>query len=844
MDRTGVDWLSDESADGWWSLDADALVSMLGVGREGLTSPEASTRLTRSPQPVGRQMSSDIELLVRQFRSPILMLLIAAAVLSQLLGEKVDAAIIAVIVLTSGVLGFFQERGAVRAVHSLMSSVQIHCRAIRDGVPREIALREIVRGDVVELHAGDVIPGDCLVLEANEMRVDESALTGEAYPRHKRPGVVDRLAPLVDRTNAVHFGTHVVSGEGRVLVVDTGAATEFGRVASHVAARHVPTSFERGVTQFGVLLLRSTAVLVASVFVTNLVLHRPFIESLLFSLALAVGLTPQMLPAIVTLSLSRGATEMAHRRVIVKRLEAIEDIGGIDVLCTDKTGTLTIGAVALDAALDVDGREDGEVARLAWLNANHQTGFLNPVDQAVMSSVEQPRDGGRRVAEMPYDFERKRLSVAVAVGGTTLMITKGAFEKVLDVCDTVRGRPVGPERSRLREMVADMSAQGLRVLGIATRPLVLDGDDVHLDEAGMDFVGFLTFLDPPKPGAREAIIRLAGLNISTRLVTGDHRLAARHIADLVGIPCERILTGAEIGQLDDESLQARVLDTGVFAEVTPIDKERVVRALSRSGRSVAFLGDGINDAPAIHAADVGISVDTAVDVAKESADVVLLDKELGVIGDGVEAGRRIFANTLKYVYVTTSANFGNMLSMAAAALFLPFLPLMPAQILLLNFMSDIPGTTIATDRVDEEQLRTSRRWDIHAVRSFMIVFGVTSAVFDLMTFAILRWGFDADATSFRSGWFVESTVTELAAMLVLRTSRTFHRSRPSAPLAVSSVVVLGATIGIPYSPLAGPLGLDGPSWLLMAALLGVTVGYVFATEFAKRRFPRLLGAYG
>ena len=837
-----------QSVERWWADDIGIVFSAVGSGPTGLTGVEAVRRLGESPAPIGRQMSSDVELVVRQFRSPILLLLIAAAVLSQVLGEKVDAAIIAVIVAGSGVLGFFQERGAVRAVHSLMTSVQIHCQVWRDGTPIAVAVRDVVRGDVVDLRAGDVIPGDGVVIEANDLRVDESALTGEAYPRHKRQGVVDANAALVDRTNSVHLGTHVVSGEGRVLVVNTGSETEFGRVASHVAARHVPTSFERGVTQFGLLLLRSTAVLVVSVFVVNLVLHRPFIDSLLFSLALAVGLTPQMLPAIVTLSLSRGATEMARRRVIVKRLEAIEDIGGIDVLCTDKTGTLTAGAVALDAALDPNGSVDADVSRLAWLNAHHQTGFPNPVDDAVLSSVSVSVsarwDVGRRVAEIPYDFERKRLSVVVSSVDGVVMITKGAVEKVFEVCTTLRGRPIEGELDRLRAVVSDLSSSGLRVLGVASRPVSGDHSDPHFDEAGLDFVGFLTFLDPPKPGAREAIARLAGLNVSTRLVTGDHRLAARHIADLMGIPCDRILTGTDIAGLTDRELAEQVGEVSVYAEVTPIDKERIVRSFSRSGHSVAFLGDGINDAPAIHAADVGISVDTAVDVAKESADVVLLDKELEVIGDGVEAGRRIFANTLKYVYVTTSANFGNMLSMATAALFLPFLPLLPAQILLLNFLSDIPGTTIATDLVDAEQLRTSRRWDIRAVRSFMIVFGVTSAVFDFTTFAVLRLGFHADPTDFRSGWFVESTITELAAMLVLRTARPFHRSRPSSALALSSALVLAVTVVIPYSPLASPLGLDGPRPATMLALAAITVAYVGATELAKRTFPRLLGAYG
>ena len=828
----------------WWSLTSDELLDDIGSDVTGLTSAEAERRLADSPRPVGRQLSPDLELLLRQFRSPILLLLMAAAALSQVLGEQVDAVIIAVIVLASGVLGFVQERGAVRVVHSLMTSVQIHCRVTRDGVVVEIPVGSVVRGDVVEVRAGDMIPGDSRVIEANDLLVDESALTGEAYPRRKRPGTLAADTALVDRTNSVHFGTHVVSGQGRVLVFDTGSATEFGRVVSHVASRHVPTSFERGVNQFGLLLMRWTAILVFSVFVFNVLLRRPVVDSFLFSLALAVGLTPQMLPAIVTLSLSHGATELARRRVIVKRLEAIEDIGGIDVLCTDKTGTLTIGAVALDRAIGVNGVADTEVERLAWLNAHLQTGFGNPIDDAVILAIPQPLDCGSRISEIPYDFERKRLTVVARVSAGVEMITKGAVEKVLESSDTVGGRPKVEEIERVRHTVAELSARGMRVLGVALRTTDVPDDGSRPVESGFDFVGFLTFLDPPKPGVREAIGRLANSGISTRLVTGDHRLAAAHIADLVGLPSHDLLTGGEIDQLSDDELRAKAKMVVVFAEVTPMHKERIVMALSDLGHSVAFLGDGINDAPALHAADVGISVDTAVDVAKDAADIVLLDKELGVIGDGVESGRRIFANTLKYVYVTTSANFGNMLSMAAAAVVLPFLPLLPAQILLLNFLSDIPGTTIATDRVDEEQIRVSRHWDIRTVRAFMIVFGATSAVFDVMTFAVLRLGFAADPVDFRSGWFVESTITELAAMLVLRTARPFRRSRPSSALAVSSVSVLLVTVAIPFSPLATALGFASPSLAVLLSLAGITVAYVAATELAKKRFRWLLGAFG
>ena len=819
-----------------WSVDDHQVLGLLHSSDDGLGAAEAARRLVDAPAPLGTTRSSDLELFVRQFRSPILLLLVAAAILSAGLGETTDAVIITVIVAASGVLGFVQERGAVRAVEALMSSVRVHARVHRDGVVCEVPLTDVVAGDVVELGAGDVVPGDGRVLDANAMLVDESALTGEAYPRRKRPGVVPADATLVARTNSVHLGTHVVSGEGRIVVVATGADTELGRVSQHLATRHVPTSFERGITAFGFLLLRATAVLVAAIFITNLVLHRPFVESLLFSLALAVGLTPQMLPAIVTLSLSRGASAMAQRRVIVKRLDAIEDIGSLDVLCTDKTGTLTTGAVGLDAALGTDGEPSAHVARLAWWNAHLQAGSDNPIDAAICAAgAPTTDDAATRLGEVPYDFSRKRLSVAVATPDGALLVTKGAFESVLACCPGATAEPA-------RERFAALSAQGFRVLGIAHRDLG-DVDPTTLtaaDEHDLVFDGFLTFSDPPKPGARDAVARLMAASVSVRLVTGDNRLAAAHIAAHMGLAVDDVMVGAEVAALDDAALAARADGVAVFAEIEPIHKERIVRALSAAGHTVGFLGDGINDALALHVADVGISVDTATDVAKQTADLVLLDKDLAVLSDGIVEGRRVFANTLKYVYVTTSANFGNMLSMAAAAALLPFLPLLPTQILLLNFLSDVPGTTIATDRVDPEQITTPHRWHIRHVRDFMLVFGIISTAFDLLTFAVLRFGFRASATDFRSGWFVESTVTELAVMLVLRTRRTFLRSRPSAALAISSGLVLLVTVALPYSPLAGPLGLDGPRLLVLAALVGITTGYVLVTESVKKAFPRLL----
>jgi Mg2+-importing ATPase len=698
---------------------------------------------------------------------------------------------------------------------------------------------EVVTGDIVLLRAGDVIPADCRVIESRSLQVDESSLTGEPFPVEKKPDPVPAETPPPKRTSALFMGTHVVSGSGSAVVVQTGRATEYAAVAARLGAREVTTGFERGITRFGLLLARVMAVLVSTIFVVNLVLHRPVIDSLLFSLALAVGLTPQLLPAIVSLSLSAGARRMAGRKVIVKRLDAIEDFGAMTVLFTDKTGTITSGSVQLADALDPDGRRSDEVARLARLNAGLQRGYANPLDQAIMAGAPAV-DERLRIAEVPYDFQRRRLSVLVDEHGTATLVTKGALSSVLEVCATARtargDEPIDAVRDAVQRQHADLSSRGHRVLGLAVRALPGRRDATVADETGMTLVGLLAFADPPKSDAASAIRNLADLGISVRLITGDNRLAAAYISGQVGLTGEPLL-GPDIERMSDDELAERASRTQVFAEVEPLHKERVVRALRTSGTVVGYLGDGINDAPALHAADVGISVDTAVDVAKQSASIVLLEKDLSVVADGVRRGRRTFANTLKYVRVNTSAAFGNVLSMTAAAAFLPFLPLLPRQILLLNFLSDIPYTTIATDRVDPEQIQRPRAWNLRTVRNFMIVYGVLSSVFDVATFLTLRLGFGAGPEVFRTGWFIESTATELAVLLVLRTNRPFLRSRPARALLISSALLAAVTVALPYTPLARPLGFVPLTGVILATLAGLTIVYVLANEVVKRILP-------
>jgi P-type Mg2+ transporter len=836
-------WAVDQAAT--WGMATDAAFERLGSVSTGLTAAQARLRRAElGPNTVApRRRSGSLALLLRQFTSPIVLVLIFATILSGLLGDVTDAVIILAIISLSGLLGFWQERGATRAVEALLAVVRVKAEVLRDGTMTEVAVEDVVPGDVVLLTAGDVVPGDCLVLESRTLLVDEAALTGETFPAEKSPGTVPAGTPIGQRTNALFLGTHVVSGTVRALVVATGRATELGRVSGRLAEPPVTTGFERGMTAFGYLLVRAMVVLVVLIFIVNLVLARPLIDSALFSLALAVGLTPQLLPAIVTISLSQGARLMAGHRVIVKRLDAIEDFGAMAVLCTDKTGTMTTGQVVLEGALTVDGRPSQRVARLAYLNARFQTGFANPIDAAIVAGSGQDPGPERRLDELPYDFSRKRLSVLVEEAGVARIVAKGALESVLAVCTRAElpsGEPVDVEqvRSRITNEFQALSAQGYRVLGIASRDAGAATQLAAADESELVFAGFLTFLDPPKPGADAALHDLAAAGISVRMITGDNRLAAAHVGAMVGLDASATLTGQEIGGLDDRTLAERAATTTIFAEVEPVAKERIIRALRASGQVVGYLGDGINDAPALHAADVGISVDTAVDVAKQAAAIVLLDKDLRVLLHGVRQGRRTFANTMKYVFTTTSANFGNMLSMAIAAAVLPFLPLLAGQILLINFLTDFPATTIATDEVDPEQLEQPHSWDIGFVRSFMIVFGGVSSAFDLLTFTVLRLGFGADALLFRSGWFLESVATELAVLFVLRTRRPFFRSRPSRLLVLSSVAVGALTFAIPYSPLAGPLELTGPSAAVVAALLAITALYVAASELTKRRFYR------
>ncbi len=842
-------------AEAYWCQEASTLLAALATSRRGLAATEAATRLERvGPNVVEEQREvAALRLLLHQFASPLVLILVFGAAISLFVRDWVDAAIILVIVLGSALLGFTQEYRASAAVAELRKRLALTARVRRDGVVQTVVTREIVPGDVIELSAGNLVPADGVILDARDFLVTEASLTGESMPVEKQPGAVSAEAPLSDRTNCAFTGTSVRSGTALVLVVRTGSATVFGEVASRLRVRPPEPEFARGVRQFGYLLVRIMVVMVFFVLAVNQMLGRPAIESLLFAVALAVGISPELLPAIVSVTLAHGARAMAQRGVIVRHLEAIEGLGSIDVLCTDKTGTMTAGVMALDAAVDTEGAPSAEVLRLAYLNAALETGIDNPLDAALVTAGEKAglaTAGCTKIDEIPYDFLRKRLTIVIASdedAGRHRIIMKGAFANVLGTCTALlRGGAEVALDNRLRENLEsyfrDKGTEGFRVLALATKDVPAQDRYLPGDETGMTLAGFLLFFDPPKIQAAQTVRDLAARGVRIKIITGDNRYVAGHVAATIGLDPAAMLTGTAIARLRDESLWHLAPRTDLFVEVDPQQKERIVRALQRTGHSVGYLGDGINDAPALHAADVGISVDSAVDVARESADVVLLQPDLDVLRRGVDDGRRTFANTLKYISITTSANFGNMVSMALATPVLPFLPLAAKQILLNNFLSDLPSIAISTDRVDAVRVARAQRWDVAEVRRFMIVFGLISTAFDLLTFFVLLRVFDATEATFQTGWFVVSLLTELAVLLVLRTHGPALRSVPGAMLLWTTIVVAGFAVAAPFIlPFAQVFGFVPLGWPLLIAMIAIVLGYVFATEVAKRWFYRERG---
>jgi Mg2+-importing ATPase len=826
----------------YWALGAADVTTRLDSGPQGLSEAEATRRLAEFGSNVLREHRglSRLNVLARQVTSPLLLLLVFAAGASMLTGEWLDAAIVLLIVCATAGVGYSREYSAQTVAAALRARLHVRSTVLRDGQARHVPMEAIVPGDVVLLSAGSLVPADALVVEATDFFVSEAVLTGESFPVQKQPSVLDAATALSRRTNCVFLGTNVRSGTARCLVVATGPATEFGTIAHRLTLRPPETEFDRGIRHFGYLLTSAMLIMLFLVFVAHMLRGRPPVETLLFAVALAVGLSPELLPAILSVNLARAAEMMARRGVLVRRLNAIENLGSMNVLCTDKTGTLTEGVVQLEGAYDAAGQPSEAVLELGAWNAALQAGIISPLDDAIAQARTPDLGQARKLGEIPFDFVRKRVSVVMRSAGGVQLVTKGAFHHVLEICASLdHGVPLdGAARKALERRYEEWTSRGIRVLAIATRAVPEQPTYCRDDERDMTFMGCLAFLDRPKEGVAEAIAELGRLGVSIKLITGDSRLVAEHVAKLVGLRAGRIVTGQQLDELHDEALWSVAEKTDLFVEVDPNQKERIILSLKKMGHVVGFLGDGVNDAPAMHAADTSLSVADAVDVAREAADFVLLDRGLDVIRRGIEEGRHTFANTLKYVLITTSANLGNMVSMAAASLFLPFLPLTAGQILLNNFLSDVPAVGIADDRVDRELMDRPRRWDMRFIGRYMVAFGALSSVFDFLTFGALLAVFRATPDVFRTTWFVESLLTELVVALVIRTRRPFFRSRPGRLLLISTMTLVAIAFLLPYLPFAGVFGFVPLPGVLIATIAVIAALYVVATELQKQWFYR------
>jgi P-type Mg2+ transporter len=823
------------------ALPGEKVLGGLGVGQDGLSTGEAARRLARcGPNAVVTHRARLLLVLWHQLRSPLLGLLLAAAVASYFVGERSDAVIIGVIVALSVGLGFVNEYRAEKAAEALHSQIHHRALAIRGGHPVAVDVTALVPGDIVELRLGDIVPADVRLLQVSGLECDESVLTGESLPVDKDTAPVPAGTPLAELSGCALMGTVVHAGSGRGVVTAAGAGTRFGGIAAGLGAHQTETQFQVGLRRFSMLLVYVAAALTTSIFVINVVLHRPILDALLFSLAIAVGITPQLLPAVVSMSLAAGSRQMARRKVLVKRLVCIEDLGDIDTLFTDKTGTLTQGRISFMRAIGTD--PAAADAPLRWgltcteatVEGGHAVGG-NPLDLALWDSPAALTQRAAlaedtRLSVLPFDHDRRLVSVLVRDRhGAQTIVTKGAPEAVLERC-------VDVPATATAALAAEFTA-GNRVVAVATRPAPDLTQLTPADEHDLRLAGLLVFLDPPKPDAAAALARLAGLGITVKIVTGDNPAVAAKVCHDLGLPTGTVLTGTDIDALDDTQLAAAITTTTVFARVSPEHKARIVRLQRLSGADVAFLGDGVNDALALHTADVGISVDSATDVAKDAADVILLEKDLDVLADGVVEGRRIFANTIKYVLMGTSSNFGNMFSAAGASLFLTFLPMLPSQILLNNLLYDTSQLAIPTDNVDEDQLRRPSHWDIRFIRRFMLYFGPFSSVFDFATFAVMLWIFHSGPAQFRTGWFVESLATQTLVIFAIRTRRIpFFRSHPSLPLTLAALGVAAVGAVLPATPLAHVLGFHPLPGGFFAALAVMVACYLVLIEVGKRLF--------
>ena len=831
----------------FWTYESKDMLKKLNADENGLSGREAEKRIDEYGQNIleERRSSSNLEMFINQFKNPIIIILIFAAFLSIFLKDYTDGIIILIIIMISSLLSYSHESKANNAVKKLLSSVSVTSSVLRDGKFEEIDNAMLTVGDIIKVKTGDMIPADCLIIEANSLSMDESSLTGETFPVEKNNQKVSADTVLSNRKNSLWMGTHVISGSGRAVVVNLAKDSEFGKITASLGEKDSATDFEKGIKSFGNLILHVTTFLIGLIFVFNIFLNKPFLESFMFALALSVGLTPQMLPAIISVNLSQGAKRMSEQGVIVKKLNAIENFGSMTVMCSDKTGTITQGKVKLDGALDCNGNKSDNIYRLAAINSYFQEGYANPIDSAILDTRTDDFSNYEKLSEIPYSFETKLLSVIVRTDRNSsvrnIMVTKGALTNVLDVCKTYENSDnsvgnIEDVKSQILDMFDKYSSQGYRVLGVAYK-LIEDDADVKIQKAeDMIFAGLLLFIDPLKDDIKDVVAEMNRLGVSLKMITGDNHLIAKNIGAQIGLNPGKILLGDELDSYSISQLNKKVLDIDIFAEISPNQKEKIIMAYKQAGEIVGYMGDGINDSPAIKQADVGVSVNTAADTAKDAASIVLLKNSLKVLISGINEGRRTFINTLKYIFIATSANFGNMFSMAGASLFLNFLPLLPKQILLTNLMTDFPSLQIASDSVDEEWLKRPVKWDMKFIKKFMILFGIISSVFDYMTFAVLLFIFKANEETFHTGWMLESIISAMVVMIIVRTARPVFASRPNSKLLIAIVGVAVALLAIIYSPINIYLGLISLPIKLLLALLGVSLIYALTAEILKKSF--------
>jgi len=828
------------------SLPSDELFACLSTSLSGLSSEEAEERLGiyGYNELAKRKKRMAIIDFLSHFRSPLIVILLIAGLIAGFLGEIINVAIIFSIVFVSVILDFYQESKAEKAAEMLKEKVTTTATVLRDGAKQEVKLSEIVPGDVVYLSAGDVAPADARVITAKDLFVNQSTLTGESFPVEKTsaPLKTKELSPA-EWNNCLFMGTSVVSGTATAVVLKTGGRTEYGKIAKRLVAKEPETEFERGIKGFGFLIMQVTFLLVIFVFFINALYKRDVLESLLFAVALAVGLTPELLPMIITVNLSKGAIAMSKKGVIVKRLASIENFGSMNILCTDKTGTLTENKIKLVLHVDIEGNDDEKVLLHSYLNSYYQTGLKSPLDEAILAYKNIDVKCYQKIDEVPFDFVRRRVSVVVECEGQRFFIAKGAPEEIAKVCfyceleDKIFDL-TEEFRRKIEQKYYDLSAEGFRVLAVSYKRLKEEKPVYTVnDENDMVFLGFVAFLDPPKETARESLQLLNNAGIELKILTGDNELVTRKTCEYLGFEIKGVVLGSEIAQMHDETLQRVVEDANVYARVTPAQKDRIITALRNNGHVVGFLGDGINDAPSMKTADIGISVDNAVDVAKESADIILLQKSLRVLDEGVLEGRKTFGNTMKYVMMGVSSNFGNMFSVAGASLFLPFLPMLPIQILLNNLLYDFSQSTITTDIVDSEYVEKPKRWDISFIRKFMIFLGPVSSIFDFLTFFIMLLVFQATEPLFQTAWFLESLSTQTFVIFVIRTRRTpFYNSKPGRLLLLSSLSIVGFALILPFTPLGELFHFVKPPFTFFPVLAGLIGTYLVLTEVVKKWF--------